>query len=326
MTSRRADRGLGSRSPRRVCLPRPAFVLVFLAVLMPLAVGAQPPGKMPRVGVLSGATPATTAIRYEALRRGLRELGYVEGKNIVLEFRYAEGRPERLPGLVAELVRLNVDVIVTGGDHQIRAAKQTTQTIPIVVALAGDLIGPGHAVSLARPGGNVTGLTTSAPEAGVKRLELLKATLPRASRIGMLWNPTNAVNAGILREMEAAAPALGLQLLPLDVRTSDDIDVAFRKALSERTDAMIAFGDTVLLTHRGRIVDFAARNRLPAMYGNQDYMDAGGLMFYGPNVAEMYRRAAMYVDKILKGAKPGDLPIEQPTKFELIINRASRES
>jgi putative tryptophan/tyrosine transport system substrate-binding protein len=297
-----------------------AVVLALSLILAPLAVEAQPPAKIPRIGVLSGGTPAVFAARHEAFRQGLRELGYVEGKNIVLEYRYAEGRQERLPSLAAELVRLNVDVILTYGDHQIRAAKQATQTIPIVVGLAGDLVGPGYAATLARPGGNITGLVTIGPEAAGKRLELLKTAFPTVSRVAMLSNPTNTVNAVWVRETETAASALGVQLLTLEVRRSDDLDGAFRAALRGRAEALIALGDSQLITNRARIVDFAAKSRLPAMYGTQDYMDAGGLMFYGPNVAEMFRRAATFVDKILKGAKPGDLPVEQPTKFELVIN------
>ncbi|HSF07674.1 MAG TPA: ABC transporter substrate-binding protein [Methylomirabilota bacterium] len=321
MTSRRADRETGCRSPRRACLTRPALVPVLLALfLMPLATGAQPPGKMPRIGVLSGGTPATYAARHEAFRRGLRELGYVEGKNIVLEYRYAEGKQERLPGLAAELVRLNVALIFTYGDLQIRAAKQATQTIPIVVGLAGDLVGSGYAGSLARPGGNITGLVTIAPETAAKQLDLLKSAFPTVSRVAMLSNPTNTINVAVVRETETAASALGVQLFSFDVRRSDELDGAFRAALRGRADALIAQGDSLLITHRARIVDFAAKNRLPAMYRNQEYMDAGGLMFYGPSVAEMFRRAATHVDRILKGAVPGDLPIEQPTKFELIIN------
>jgi putative tryptophan/tyrosine transport system substrate-binding protein len=302
---------------------RPALVAAVVALSIssaPSTCPAQSPARMPRIGVLSGATPATGAARHEALRQGLRELGYVEGKNVVLEVRYADGRPERLPALASELVRLNVDVVVTSGDHQIRAVRQATQTIPIVVALAGDLVGAGHAASLARPGGNVTGLTTVGPEAAVKRLELLKAGFPKVSRAGLFWNPTNAVNSVILEEIKLSAPAMGVQLISLQVQGPDDLDGAFRAALRDRIDAVMAFGDTVLLTHRARIVDFAAKHRLPAIYGNQDYMDVGGLMFYGPNVAAMYRRAATYVDRILKGARPSDLPIEQPAKLELAIN------
>jgi putative ABC transport system substrate-binding protein len=295
------------------------FSLLVIAAA-PLPIAAQSPARTPRVGVLSGGSAATSAARNEALRRGLRELGYVEARSIVLDYRYADGRAERLPALAAELVRLNVDVIVTSGDHPIRAARQATQTIPIVVAVAGDLVGPGHAASLARPGGNVTGFITIGPEAGVKRLELLKAAVPNVSRIGMLWNPSNVVNVALHKEMKLAAPTLGVQLVALDVPRADDLENAFRAAVRERTEALVVFADTVLVTHRARIVDFAAKHRLPAMYGNQDYMDAGGLMFYGPSVADLYRRSASYVDKILKGAKASDLPIEQPTKLELMIN------
>jgi len=297
-----------------------AVVLGLSLILAPRAVETQQPAKIPRIGVLSGGTPTTYAPRHEAFRQGLRELGYVEGKNIVLEYRYAEGKQERLSVLAAELVRLNVDLILTYGEPQIRAAKQATQTIPIVAGLAGDLVGSGYAASLGRPGGNITGLVTIAPEAAAKRLELLKAAFPKVSRVAMLWNPTNPVNAAVVRETETATPTLGVQLLSFEVRRSGDFDGVFRAALRGRADALIAHGDSVLLTHRAQIVDFAAKNRLPAMYGNQDYMDVGGLMFYGPNVAEMLRRAATYVDRILKGAKPGDLPIEQPTKFEFVIN------
>lgn len=300
---------------------RLAFGLVLLVIAgAPVPIAAQSPARTPRVGVLSGGSAATSAARNEALRQGLRELGYVDARSIVLDYRYADGRSERLPALAAELVRLNVDVIVTSGDHPIRAARQATQTIPIVVAIAGDLVGPGHAASLARPGGNVTGFITIGPEAGVKRLELLKAAVPNVSRIGMLWNPSNVVNVAMLKEMKLAAPTLRVQLLALDVSRADDLENAFRAAVRERTEALVVFADTVLVTHRARVVDFAAKYRLPAMYGNQDYMDAGGLMFYGPSVADMYRRSASYVDKILKGAKASDLPIEQPTKFELMIN------
>jgi putative ABC transport system substrate-binding protein len=296
------------------------MLVLLILLIMPHTADAQQPVKVARIGVLSGGTSATYAARHEAFRQGLRELGYVEGKNIVLEFRYAEGQLGRLPGLAAELVRLNVDLILTYGDLQIRAAKQATQTIPIVVGLAGDLVGPGYAGSLARPGGNITGLVTIAPESAAKRLELLKAAFPGVSRVAVLWNPTNTVNTAQVREMETAAAALGVQLLSLEVRRSDDFEGAFRAGLRGRADALIVPGDSLLITYRARIVDFAAKNRLPAMYANPEYMDVGGLMSYGPNLAEMFRRAATYVDRILKGAKPGDLPIEQPTKLELVIN------
>jgi putative ABC transport system substrate-binding protein len=300
-------------------LTRTALVGLGAMILSAPVVAAQSPVKAARIGVLAGVTASTHAVREEAFRQGLKELGYVEGRNIMIEYRYAEGRPERLPALAAELVRLKVDLILTTGDQGVRAAKQASQTIPIVVALTGDLVGPGYVASLARPGGNITGLT-SFSELSAKRLELLKTAFPKVSRVAILWNPNNAINVAGFKELEVAARALRIQLVPLDVRRADDFEGAFPAALRARVDALIVFADALLLTHRARIADFAAKNRLPTMYTNQDYMDAGGLMFYGPNVADMYRRAATYVDKILKGAKPGDLPIEQPTKFEFVIN------
>ena len=302
-------------------LTRTVLVGLGAMILSAPVVAAQSPVKAARIGVLAGGTASTDAVRYEAFRQGLSGLGYVESRNIVIEYRYAEGKPERLPALAAELVRLNVDLILTSGDQGVRAAKQASQTIPIVVALVGDLVGPGYVASLARPGGNITGQTTLVSELSAKRLELLKTAFPKVSRVAILWNPTNADNVVAFKETEVAARALRIQLVPLDVRRADDFEGAFLAALRARAEALIVgSGDALLLTHRARIADFAAKNRLPTMYGNQDYMDAGGLMFYGPNVADMYRRAATYVDKILKGAKPGDLPVEQPTKFEFVIN------
>ncbi len=301
-------------------LTRTALVGLGAMILLAPVVAAQSPVKAARIGVLSGGTTSTEAVRHEAFRQGLNELGYVEGRNIVIEYRYAEGKTERLPALAAELVRLNVDLILTSGDHAIRAAKQASQTIPIVVALAGELVGPGYVASLARPGGNITGLTALASEVSAKRLELLKTAFPKVSRVAILWNPSNASNVAQFKESEVAARALRIQLLPQDVRRANDFEGSFLAALRARADALTAVGDPVLMTHRARITDFAAKNRLPAMYSNQEYMDAGGLMFYGPNIADMYRRAATYADKILKGAKPGDLPVEQPTKLEFVIN------
>ena len=298
---------------------RAALVGLGAMILSAPVVAAQSPVKAARIGVLSGGAASTQAVRHEAFRQGLNELGYVEGRNIVIEYRYAEGKVERLPALAAELVRLNVDLILTTGDPGVRAAKQASQTIPIVATLA-DLAGSGYVASLARPGGNITGLTPLSSELSAKRLELLKTAFLKISRVAILSNPNNATNVAGLKKSEVAARALRIQLLPLDVRRADDFESAFLAALRARVDALIVFGDAVLMTHRARIADFAAKNRLPAMYGNQDYMDVGGLMYYGPNVADMYRRAATYVDKILKGAKPGDLPVEQPTKLEFIIN------
>ena len=301
-------------------LTRAALVGLGAMILSAPVVAAQSPVQAARIGVLDPGTASLRTVRYGAFRQGLKELGYVEGRDIVIEYRYAEGKLERLPALAAELVRLNVDVILTSGDAGVRAAKQASQTIPIVVALTGDLVGPGYVASLARPGGNITGLTDLLSELSAKRLELLKTAFPKVSRVAILWNPTNAANVIGFKESEVAARTLRIQLLPLDARRADDFETAFLAALRARADALIVFADSLLLTHRARIVDFAAKNRLLAMYAGQDFMDAGGLMFYGVNVADMYRRAATYVDKILKGAKPADLPVEQPTKFELIIN------
>jgi ABC-type uncharacterized transport system substrate-binding protein len=292
-------------------------VVLILGLLAGFVAQAQQTGKVYRVGALSGVTPAMDAARYEAFRRGLRELGYVEGQNIVIDYRYAEEKRERLPGLVAELISLKVDLILTAGDQSIRAAKQATRTVPIVVASAGDLVGPGYVASLGRPGGNITGLTTLTPESSGKRLELLKTAFPNVSRVAFFWDPTNAAHVPWRRETEAAAQALGVHMLSLEVRRSSDLEGAFRAALRGRADAVMTTGG---MPSPARIVDFAATNRLPAMYAAEHYVGLGGLMFYGPNQADMYRRAATFVDRILKGSKPAALPIEQPTKFELVIN------
>jgi putative ABC transport system substrate-binding protein len=301
-------------------LTRTALVGLGVMILSAPVVAAQSPVKAARIGILAAGTASTHAVRHEAFRQGLNELGYVEGRNIVIEYRYAEGKTERLPALAAELVRLNVDLILTSGDQGVRVAKQASQTIPIVVTLVADLVGPGYVASFARPGGNITGLTTLSPELSTKRLELLKTAFPKVSRVAILWNPNNAGNVAVFKETEVAARVLTIQLLSLDVRRAYDFEGAFLAALRARADALIAVGDVLLVTHRARIVDFAAKNRLPAMHGNEDYMDAGGLMFYGANGADMFRRAATYVDKILKGAKPGDLPVEQPNRMEFVIN------
>ena len=301
-------------------IDRRAFIAGTLAVVAtPLAAQAQQAGKVYRIGCLMSPSSSSERARDEAFRQGLRDLGYAEGRNIVIEYRYADGKQERLPAMADELVRLKVDLILTAGDFGIRAAKEATTTTPIVVAIAGDLVGPGYAASLARPGGNITGLTTG-PSLSQKRLELLKTAFPKVARVALFWNPGNAVNVTVLKETEAAAQVLGVRVLALEVRRAEDWEGAFQGALRDRADAVLGIGDTVLLFHRTRIVGFAAKNRLPAMYSLKEYMDAGGLMMYGPNVADMYRRSATFVDKILKGAKPADLPIEQPTKFDFIIN------
>ena len=281
---------------------------------------AQQPKKVPRIGYLIVAFPSTSPPRTEAFRQGLRELGYVEGKNIVIEYRYAEGKADRLAGLAAELVRLKVDVIVTGGGTATRPAKEATSTIPIVMAQDSDPVGNGFVASLAHPGSNITGLATLTPEISGKRLELLKETIPRLSRLAVLGTATEPGNALSLRETELAAGAFGVQIQYLEVRDPKDIGAAFQAASKGRADAVLVLPSAVLNSRRTQIVDLAVKSRLPAIYFTAEWVEDGGLMTYGPSFTEMGRRAAVYVDKILKGANPADLPVEQPTKFELVIN------
>ncbi len=299
-------------------------IFLFLIATLVLAsvhlAQAEQPAKVRRIGYLGANFPTTNPARIEAFRQGLRELGYVEGKNVVIEWRYAEGKADRLPGLAAELVRLKVDVIVTAGAPATRPAKEATSTIPIVMAQDSDPVGNGFVASLARPGGNITGLATLAPEISGKQLELLKEIVPRLSRVAVLGTSIQPGNAQSLRETELAARAFGVKLQYLDVRGPKDIETAFRAASKGHADVVLVLGGAVLNSHRTQIADLAAKNRLPAVHGQPEFMDAGGLMFYGASITEMFRRAATYVDKILKGAKPADLPVEQPTKFELVIN------
>jgi len=244
----------------------------------------------------------------------------VEGQNFAIEERWAEGRAERLPDLAADLVRLKVDVIVTGSTPGARAAKQATTKIPIIAVVVGDPVGTGLVASLARPGGNLTGLSDITVDLSAKRLELLKEVAPTASRVAVLWNPTHPTNPLQLRETQVAAQALGLTLQPVVVGSSDELERAFAAMMRERASALLVLAETLTLLHRRRLADLAAKNRLPAMYPFREQAEAGGLMSYGPSIPDMYRRAAVYVDKILKGAKPADLPVEQPTRFELVIN------
>jgi putative ABC transport system substrate-binding protein len=251
----------------------------------------------------------------------LRELGYVEGKNIVIEYRYAEGKLERLPDLAAELVRLKVDVIVTpSGGPTILAAKKATATIPIVFAAAADPVGDGLVSSLARPGGNITGLSVMAPDLDGKRLELLKEAFPKVARVAFFWQPGGISGDRPLTEMEAAAKALGVKLLSLPVRTLDDFESAFARAKGDGAQALITTTGPLLNTQQRRVIDFATKNRLPAMYLASEFVEAGGLMSYAPNYTDLFRRAADFVDKILKGTKPAEIPVEQPMKFEFVIN------
>jgi putative ABC transport system substrate-binding protein len=288
----------------------------------PLAADAQQAGSVARIGYLSPHLAASPHLP-EAFRQGLRDLGYVEGRNVVIEYRSAEGKPERLPALAAELVALKVDVIVAPGTPQALAARQATRTLPIVFATAADPVGSGLVTSLARPGGNVTGLSILAPELVGKRLELLTQAVPGVSRVAVLWQPgghDERTDKDILKEAEVAARALGVRLQFVEARGPADFDRAFSDMTRARVGALTVLTGIMFLNERRRLVDLAAKNRLPEVYGGRDFVDAGGLLSYGPNLADLYRRAATYVDKILKGAKPGDLPIEQPTKFELVIN------
>ena len=297
-----------------------ASVVVALILASFYVAEAQQPPKVPRTGYLTGASLSAISARVEAFREGLRELGYIEGKNIIIEYRQAEGKLDRLPALVAELVRLKVDVIVTTGRTPTRAAKQATATIPIVMTNDTDPVGNGFVASLARPGGNITGLSNLAPELSGKRLELLKEIVPRLSRVAVLGTSNQPGNAQLLREVELAAGTFGMQLQYLDVLGPKDIETAFRAATKGRADAVLALTSRVLNSQRKQIADLAVKNRLPATYPQSEYVEDGGLMSYGANISDLYRRAATYVDKILKGRKPADLPVEQPMKFEFVIN------
>jgi len=292
------------------------------AMLLAISVQAhaQQPTKIPPIGFLTTPSLSANAARIEAFKQGLRELGYVEGKNIVIEWRSAEGKLDRVPALAAELVRLKVDVIVTGGPVSTRAAKEATVTIPIVMAIDSDPVGSGFVASLARPGGNITGLATLAPELSGKRLELLKEILPRISRVAVVGQSTYPGNTQALKEVELAASAFGMQLQYLDVLGSKDIETAFQAASKGRADAVLVLGGPVLFSQRTQIAQLAVKSRLPAISPTAEFMEVGGFMYYGANSLDMYRRAATYVDKILKGAKPADLPVEQPKKFDLIIS------
>jgi putative ABC transport system substrate-binding protein len=293
-----------------------ALALSLLAAPL-VAPGQQPRGKTARVGFLHFVS---SPLLDEAFQEGLRELGYVEGQNIVIEYRSAEGKDERLPGLAAELVRLKVDVIVAASPPATEAAKRATSTVPIVFALSGDPVAAGLVASLARPGGNITGLATISGEVVGKQLELLKRVAPKVSRVAVLQNPSNPGHALTLPQAEGAARALGVQLQVLKARTPSEIEVAFAAMRSQRADGALVLRDAMFREQRAQIVALAAKSRLPAVYGLREEAEAGGLMAYGASVPQLFRRAATYVDKILKGAKPADLPVEQPTKFELVIN------
>src|SRR5215470_16350024 len=295
------------------------------AMLFALCVSAQAqqPKKVPRIGYLSSGSPSTNLGYLQAFLQGLRELGYVEGKNVLIEYKWAEGRFERMPELAEQLVRLKVDLIVVSNASVARAAKKVTTAIPIVMVSAGDPFRDGLIASLARPGGNVTGLTNMGIDLGAKRLELLKVVFPTLTRVAVLPSPIRpGLERAELKEIQAAAPPLKLQLQILEVRTADDFERAFEDAAKTSVGALIVTRDPTALfsTHENRIVELAVKNRLPAMYPQIRYISAGGLMCYAEDELENYRRVATFVDKILKGAKPADLPVEQPTKFEFVIN------
>jgi len=301
-----------------------AVVLAVSLILAPLGGEAQQAAKVARIGFLAD-NPAASPHLLEAFRQGLRDLGYVEGRNLVIEYRAAKGKFERFPTLVAELVALKVDVIfAAAGTPAVLAAKQATKTIPIVfAAIAGDAVTDGLVTSLARPGGNVTGLSSLSPELFGKRLELLKQAVPGVSRVAVLWHPGalgERTDKDMLEEAEVAARALGVRLQFVEARGPADFDRAFSEMTKARAGALTVFGGNPFLPERRRLVDLAAKNRLPAAYPVREFVDAGGLISYGPSVADLFRRAATYVDKILKGVEPGDLPVEQPSKFELVIN------
>ena len=297
------------------------FSILFVVVLLAVAVAdAQQPKKIPRIGILPPGPISERVHLWEAFRQGLRELGYVEGQNITLVFPSAEVKPERLSGLATELVSLKVDVIVAPTTPAALAVMNATRTIPIVMPTTIDPVETGLVASLARPGGNATGLTSIASDLSGKRLELLKEVVPGSSHIAVLSNPTSPVVPPQMRETKVAAQALGVQLLPLEVHGPEDFERVFRAATKERANALITLDDAFVFTHRTLIVKLATKSRLPAIYGFREFVDGEGLMSYAANLSDMYRRAATYVDKILKGAKPADLPVEQPMKFEFIIN------
>jgi putative ABC transport system substrate-binding protein len=281
---------------------------------------AQAPAKVRRIGLLTAISPSEAASWLQAFRQGLRDLGWVEGKNLTIEYRYAEGRSDRLPELAADLVRLKVDIIVASAATAALAAQKATRTIPIVVAAAGDPVALGLAESLARPGGNVTGLSQMGQELIGKRVELLKEMVPKLSRVAVIWNPQNSASTLSWKEIQPPARQLGVQLQSLEVRSPDEFNKAFEAATQARAGALYVTGDPLFNENRKRIAERAAKSRLPSIHHLSEFADAGGLAAYGPDRADAFRRAATFVDKILKGAKPGDLPVEQSVKFELVIN------
>jgi ABC-type uncharacterized transport system substrate-binding protein len=303
-------------------ISRRAFLATMTSSLLgvPIAAGAQPAGKIPRIGFLGNATPALEAHLVGPFREGLRDLGYVEGQNIVIDYRWADGDYARLPGLIAELIAQRVDVIVTAGTPASLAVKKATTSVPLVMVAVGDPVATGLVASLGRPGGSITGLTSIAAEMEGKRLELLREVIPRISHIAVLWNAASPIQVIQERETRAAAQVLGMKYLSLGVRTREEIEDAFATIVKDRPGALLVLADRLFLYHRARLMSFATQHHLPGVHAYRELVEAGGLMSFGPNYAGMHRRAAYFVDKILKGAKPGDLPVERPATFELVVN------
>jgi len=299
------------------------FTLFVLLLALHVSADAQQTKKIPRIGYLGIGAPSASPARIEAFRQGLRDLGYVEGKNIFIEHRYAEGKLDRLQALAVELVRLNVDLIVSAGPTVTRAVKQATVTIPIIMAYDDDPVSNGFVASLARPGGNITGLSTLAPGISGKQLELLKEIVPKLSHVAVLGDAAQPGNPQAFAEINLAADGLGVRRQILDIQDPKDIEPAFRAAKKGHANALLMLASPVLLSQRRRVADLAVKSRLPAIYGRPEFVEDGGLLYYGTSFNELFRRAADFVDKILKGAKPADLPVEQPKKFEFVINLKS---
>jgi putative ABC transport system substrate-binding protein len=296
------------------------------AAAWPLAAKAQQAGKVWRIGYLSAVSRESSSRSYAALQQGMRELGYVEGKDFVIEWRSVEGKYERFPEIVAELVRLKLDVIVTGVTAALPALQRATSTIPIVMAYSTDPVGNGLVASLVRPGGNITGLAGSSDDSSPKQLELLTTVVPSASRIGLLGNPDTETYSSVLKSAKDAAQKVGLSVVPIEARNLQEIELAFAALAKERVPAVMVASDAIFFGQRQRVAELALNNRLPTMFSLREYAEAGGLMSYGENVADFFRHSAFYVDKIFKGAKPGELPIEQPTRFNLVINRKTADA
>jgi putative ABC transport system substrate-binding protein len=305
---------------------RVAILVVALVMGLIQFAKAQEPKKLPKIGYLSGGSASAAGPRVDAFRQGLRQLGYTEGQNIEVEFRYADGNLDRMPDLVAELVRLKVEVIVSGTEQGTRAAQQATKSTPIILTASGDPVASGFVASLARPGGNITGTTSStASETTRKRVELLKETVPKLSYLAVVWNPGNLGQRQVLKETDEAAKALDLKFKAVELERPADLENAFAAITKERPNGLIVLRSPIVAVSAKRITEFAEKNRLPAMYGDSQLVEGGGLMSYAPDLIDLDRRTAVYVDKILKGAKPADLPVEGPKKFELVINLKTAE-